>query len=453
MKIIQVCFLVAAALAATARPVWADDAAILARLAALEEEIRVLKRQLEAKKEDEDKKKAEPPVVTASAKDGFSIQSPDGHFKLRLRGLLQTDGRFFTDNRKDLGTTDTITMRRLRAIFEGTLYNQFDFNFTPSVDGGTASVQDAYIDYRYAPELRLRAGRFKVPFAIERIQSSAATSFVELGLPQTLAPNYDVGAQVHGDVWLGAVSYAAGVFNGTTDGGSADTDLNNDKEFVGRLFVTPLKNSDLEPLRGLSGGLAATYGHKEGAALPTVRSLGQAPIFSYLSGVSADGEHARFSPQLTYYFGPLGMLGEYISSDQTVVRTSAGSIIRQQAENEAWQVIVSYVLTGEDASFKGVTPRKNFSPQDGSWGAFELAGRVNRLDIDNLLFERGFANATTSVSEAEAWGLGLNWYLNRNLKVVFDFEHTEFEGGALDAGVVADRPDENVIFTRLQLSY
>lgn len=433
-------------------PAFADDAAILARLTALEQEIKMLKEQL-AGRTEAGKLPPDTAVVTASAKDGFSIRTPDDSFKLKVRGQLQADGRFFTDNRKDLGTTDTFTMRRLRAIFEGTLFDQFDFNFTPSFDGGTASVQDAYVDYRHAPELKLRAGKFKVPFELERLQSTATLNFVELGFPAALSPGYDVGVQLHGEAGGGVWAYAAGIFNGTVDGSSSDTDLNSDKEIAGRVFVTPLKHGDAVLFRGLSGGFAATYGHKENAALPTLRSIGQATVFSYLSAASADGDHVRFSPQFTYYHGPLGVLGEYVSSDQTAIRTSGGSIVRLQSENEAWQILVSYVLTGENASFKGVVPRNNFNPKEGTWGAFELVGRHNRLDVDDLLFLNGFSNPASSVTGAEAWGLGMNWYLNKSIKLVLDYEHTAFEGGAWDGAAVTDRPDENAIFTRLQVTY
>ena len=51
--------------------------------------------------------------------------------------------------------------------------------------------------------------------------------------------------------------------------------------------------------------------------------------------------------------------------------------------------------------------------------------------------------------KAFAWAVGLNWYLNRNVKEVFDYERTTFTGGA--AG--GDRPAENALFFRTQLSF
>ena len=51
--------------------------------------------------------------------------------------------------------------------------------------------------------------------------------------------------------------------------------------------------------------------------------------------------------------------------------------------NTAWQLAASWVLTGENASFRGVVPRKSLSLGEGTFGAFELAARYNQLDIDD----------------------------------------------------------------------
>ena len=48
------------------------------------------------------------------------------------------------------------------------------------------------------------------------------------------------------------------------------------------------------------------------------------------------------------------------------------------------------------------------------------------------------------------WGVGLNWYLSRNLKWQVNYERTSFDGGAA-AG--ADRDDEQAVLTRLQVLF
>src|ERR671913_113999 len=96
----------------------------------------------------------------------------------------------------------------------------------------------------------------------------------------------------------------------------------------------------------------------------------------------ADGSHWRLSPQGYFYTGPFGVLAEYVFSSQRVRR----DIESVRLGTTAWQVATSYVLTGEDSSYRGVTPRSAFDPSDRAWGAIELTARVNELTLDEGAF-------------------------------------------------------------------
>ncbi len=432
-----------------------SPALLLQRIEALESEVKILKRQLEVKDEESVKKAPETPVVTASSKEGFSIKSPDDAFKIRLRGYVQADGRSFLDNKKDIGTTDTFVARRVRPIVEGTVYKNFDFLLVPDFGNGTVVLQDGYAEYKEFGWAKIRAGKFKEPFGLERLQSDTVANFAELGFPSALAPNRDTGVLLHGDLFDNTVYYAVGAFNGAVDSGntgSSDIDTNNDKDVAARVFVQPFRNTGISALSGLGVGAAVTRGHNEGAQVPTLRSPGQATIFTYNTGITADGPHTRFSPQFYYYWNSLGLLGEYVVSDQEVGRASTRTF--EKIQNDAWQIAGTYVVTGEDASYKGVTPKNPFDLTKGGWGAWELAARYGELDVDNAAFALGFAGATNSVSRAYGWGLGLNWYLNKNVKWVLDYDRTQFDGGSsIDGGSLDDRETENVLLGRFQVAY
>ena len=83
---------------------------------------------------------------------------------------------------------------------------------------------------------------------------------------------------------------------------------------------------------------------------------GQQQFFAFNATTVADGEHWRVAPQTYYYVGPFSLLGEYTISAQNVRQTVAPF---QQAllRNTGWQVAAGWVLTGEDATFTGVTPQ------------------------------------------------------------------------------------------------
>ncbi|HVQ30895.1 MAG TPA: porin, partial [Vicinamibacteria bacterium] len=221
-------------------------------------------------------KPPENPPASASS-EGFLIQSESGDFRLQVRGYAQLDGRFFSGDKAGIAT-DTFLLRRARPIVQGTVGKYFDFNITPDFGGGTTVLQDAYLDFHYSPKLRLRAGKFKPPSGIERLQSATAIAFVERAYPTALVPNRDVGLQLHGELASGVVAYAAALLDGAPDGGSVDTDLNDSKDFGGRIFISPFKKGN-SVLKDFGFGIAGTTGKQTGP-LPAYRSGGQVSIIS-----------------------------------------------------------------------------------------------------------------------------------------------------------------------------
>ena len=155
-----------------------------------EQKVLVLERKLEIQEEADKAAAASTATVKASEK-GFSIQSADGQNQVRLRGVLQVDGRFMTSEQESLPDTWQIT--RARPILEGTVGGIYDFRFTPDFGQGKTVIQDAYITGRFKPEFQLTAGKFKSPVGLERLQSATDIRFVARGLPTNLVPNRDIG--------------------------------------------------------------------------------------------------------------------------------------------------------------------------------------------------------------------------------------------------------------------
>jgi phosphate-selective porin OprO/OprP len=397
----------------------------------------------ETEKEETRKGAAEAPVLGAG-RDGFYVKSANGDHVLKLRGYIHADGRFLHGD-ESATTNDTFLLRRVRPIVEGTVAKYTDFRIMPDFGDGRTSHQDGYLECRYIPQARVRVGKFKSPFGLERLQSVTDSRFVELALPTNLVPNRDIGLMVNGALGKGWLEYQAGIFNGVADGGSADSDINGAKELAARVFVSPFQGTGVEVLQGLGAGGAVTQGDQDGSGyLPSYKTAGQQTFFRYRSGVEADGDHIRTSPQAYYYYKSFGLLGEWVWSSQEV---SSGSMSDRIANN-GWQAAVSYLLTGEKASYKGVDPVKPFDPCKGGWGAWEIAARYSQLDVDDDAFPV-YADRTASAESARAWAAGVNWYLNRNLKVMLDYEQTSFSGGSPQS----DRDDEQAAFVRFQVSF
>jgi phosphate-selective porin OprO/OprP len=456
----------ALALASIIAPAHAADpttAELLARIASLEQRLaalegnttaatdvdqrlRVVERTQELQAEADAAKAKSTPSVSLSDK-GLSVKSADNAFEVKLRGLIQGDGRMWFGD-KNAPQNDTFLLRRAEATLDGTWGSLVGFRLNGQFAGDSATVQDAYLDLKFDPRATLRLGKTKAPIGLERLQASPATENIELGFPSELAPGRDVGVQLQGDFKSGA-SYVLGVYNGAPDGrDGATTNPDNDFEIAGRIFYEPWRDA-ANGLSGLGFGIAASTGEKHGNGnnfLPRYRTPGQVQVFGYLSDVNADGKHTRISPQAYYYGGRFGLLGEYIVSKQDVAAPARS--VEDTLSNRAWQLLGGVVLTGEDASYRGVKPAHPFALGGPGWGAFELVARYGRLTIDDDAFPL-FADPTKAVSAESGWGLGLNWYLNNNLKLVANYTQTSFDA-VLGA---TPREDEKAFFTRAQFSF
>src|SRR6188474_1313197 len=289
---------------------------LLQRLEQQEQAIKVLERRLEIKEESDATAAKSAGVVKASEK-GFTVQSADGANNVKLRGLLHIDGRALLSE-DDTIVDDQFLLRRVRPIVEGTVGGIYDFRFTPDFAQGRTVIQDAYVTGRFAPGFQLTAGKFKAPIGLERLQSASDIRFVERAYPTQLVTNRDIGLQVAGNLLEDRLAYHLAYLNGSNDGRSSedfsDVEVNDDKEWAGRIFAQPFANSDSFALRGLGFGVAGSYTSQEGNAtqtlLPQYRTPAQSTFFKYRSAAVATGDRTRIAPQVYYYAGRFGLLGE-----------------------------------------------------------------------------------------------------------------------------------------------
>jgi phosphate-selective porin OprO/OprP len=148
------------------------------------------------------------------------------------------------------------------------------------------------------------------------------------------------------------------------------------------------------------------------------------------------------------------LLGEYVTDQHSLNRFVAGHTDRTDTfKDDGYMAQASYLLTGEDASYGWIKPFHPFDPRNGAWGAWELGARLSNLSADPRQFKLAFANASTSAKTATEYALGINWYLNSNVKWQFDYARTFFNWGAGVKGAVTDRPDESVFESQLQISF
>jgi phosphate-selective porin OprO/OprP len=432
----------------------ADELSLLRdQLHQLEQKILILERKQELK--DEAAKAVPKPTVVTAADSRVEITSGDGATSLRLRGLVHADYRFYDAANNP---NDSFIIRRARLIFEGKFNHLFSYVVQPEL-AGTAQILDANLNAAITPAFNVRIGKFKTPVGLEQLQSDSVAFFNERSVATNLTPNRDVGLAVHGEVLDKTVNYTLAVMNGVPDGGSSSgPDGDSDKSIAARLFATPFANDKDSLLNGLGVGFAVSVGDYATTAGRTsgYRTDGQQTFFSYDASVVAVGQGLTWSPQAYFYQGPFGVLAEYVGSSIEVQRPTFGV---RKVENYGYNLSVGYVLTGEDTTYRGVTPKTVFNPAAGTWGAFELVARISGLDVDDSVFTgpaaSRLAHPNTSATQLTAYGLGLNWFLSRSVRANFNLFQNKFElaPGAAPAADALIADDETTFLTRVQLAF
>ena len=383
---------------------------------------------------------------------GLSVRSADGRFGITLRGYFQSDARAPLGESAESFQRGFV-LRRVRPVWQANVGTLVELRLMPDFGGSAPTIYDAHMDLKFSKSFNVRSGKFKPPVGFERLQSATDLTFIERAHPTSLAPNRDIGVQLYGDIDRLRLSYALGVFNGVPDIGFAESDADRFKDVSARVQVEPLRGRESLWPGELILGLAASRGEHRGTPsnpqLQTYRSPLQESFFRFRgdgtpAGTTvADGQQHRVAPHGYLSLGRVGMLGEYTRSEQGVRRSGSYATLANRATN----LTATWLLTGERASYRGVTPLRPFDPMRGRYGAFEVAGRFSTLTVDRDAFPF-FADPQTQARDARTAGAAINWYLSRGVRLMLDYTLTRYRGsGSIDP------PAERALSSRFQFSF
>jgi phosphate-selective porin OprO/OprP len=370
---------------------------------------------------------------------GFYIQDPDQHFVFRVTGQIQADYKSYIDDH-DTTDIDTYQVRRARLGLEAVLADYYEFRLLPDFGLGRIVLQDAYGNVHYWDAFQVEAGKFKQPFSYEQLIQDRYVPTLERSLIDQLVPARDVGVMVHGQHLLNNhFDYAVAVSNGEING---DTDLNNNKDLNARVEVRPFgATSDKFFLHYLELGMSGGFGSQNQPVQPAQLNT---PLgvkwFTFNPTVFAYGERRRLSPEVTYFYGPLGIAWQYFHMDQEMIASPIGPAVRHRVPVTAsgYYLLTTVLLTGETRAgySEAIAPLRPFDLRHPvtNPGAIELVGRVSLLHLGGDVFTKGpfqLANPANSAGEAIESTLGLNWYLNRQVRIQFNWEHAAFDRAVL----------------------
>lgn len=404
-------------------------------------------------------------VFFAGYKGGFYIRSEEeGGMELRLGGAFQADYRYYAESER---ADNRFDIRRARLRFKGQLTRYFRFGMEYEFQGNeTDNLVDAYGEAVFEPHA-LRFGQFKEPFSLEWQSADKAQYFAERSMGYHLGPNRDIGIMLHGSFFQDAIIYGAGFFNGDGDDGSASGPEEDSPEVAGRIVFAPFKNSLNPWLNGFQAGFSGTYAQIDPLNVSLkVKSTGMlgtdlnAYVLTHNTkfGVIQDADRRhRIGIEAAYTVGPVIFQGEYFNLVYSGLEASGEN--PDDAEFSSWYASAMWCITGErpilsKGIVKPIYPNRFFNPQEGTWGAFCLAARMDHFKGDEDWINPA---ASVSVEEADAYSAALNWILYPMARVVLDYTYTRFSdpirARVLPDGSIDYIEEENVVTCRFSIDF
>jgi phosphate-selective porin OprO/OprP len=375
--------------------------------------------------------------------DGFCMKSVDDQFQLRIRTLTQIDGKAFSPS-DQMPARGGLYIPRFRIYFEGQLTDIFEYELSlqRSVEG-TFDVLDANVNFIRSEAFKVRVGRALVPYSYawyDHLEQYYITP--ERGL---FALNFGLARQAgvfaHGKLFDKHLQYAIGATFGQLSG-LADT--NTTRDGVGYLNARPYLYSErFSWLRNLNVGGSLAIGQQafESSPLPLRTSIqtsendeaanAASSIFlEYTKGVVAKGERLQGALHAALYSGPFSIEAECYGARFGVAPTMGASAIGVPIFG--YDVTLASFLTGETIENRQtIAPLRPITRSGTGRGAFEVFGRYSSLQLGNQVFSAGLANPNDWTNNAAITDIGLNWYLNRFVRLTFDWQHSMYSSPVL----------------------
>lgn len=369
---------------------------------------------------------------------------------VQVNGVFQAEMGFFNQDANSLHTYAPLQnngpiqngadFRRARLNARGSLsetvnyFFQMDFAFF-----GRPTFTDVWVEQTEVPLLgAVRVGQWKQPFSLEVVSSFRYTTFLERSvLFQAFTPFRHLGVGFYDKNEDLTATWAASVFTTGQDqfgdsianaGGVGTAERITwlpywDEASNGRCYLhaglghylnaPPNHSTSFRTIPELYIGqnAAGAVGTSQQAAPGAFNGT---PPFVNTGSLTNVNAFNVIGKEVLWVNGPLSFQSEamvnFVSQSGGTTATLWGAYGQ-----------VGYFLTGEHRPYDRkagaidrVMPFHDFDPRggEGGWGAWEVAGRISYLDLNDKNIRGGTLNDYT---------VGVNWFINPNWKIAFNY--------------------------------
>jgi phosphate-selective porin OprO/OprP len=470
--------------------------------------IELLQSQVEALQASIEQIKTSMVKATPSWKGGPLLEDKDEGWSFKPRGRIQYDAGW-VGNPDDAIVTRNLGFntraRRIRLGAEGNIPGGFGYKF--EMDYANSSVGFGDVVLSYAPKNKpwnLAIGNQESLNGLEQISSSRFSSFIERAafddaFVNTRRIGLNAGfANKAGDLRFNAGLFAAHSIDSTLDNEGwiaaargvyspmwGNKQLHFGANFQHRKFQANNNGASASSVGQPSTNQLARYRARPFSQLTDVRFVDTGnfaaksdDIFGLEFGmvmkrlhIAAEGQYLKANAY------DAGDTLDFSSNTLNLFPGNTASVLVPNGNPSFWggYIEAGYFFTGETRGYKGGLwdRTKVLHPfSKGGWGALQLNGRVDYLDLDSSKLKNGFTNNFQTGTFAPSTNLtrggkqlgflvGLTWIPEDYFRVLLNYAHANVTGGP-QAGVVdatSTKPlDEreysvDVVQTRVQVDF
>lgn len=400
-------------------------------------------------------------------RDGVGFETRDQEFLLKFRGELQADAITFLNPSGGQSLHGGFYLPRTRFYFQGHFTKPIDYQLSFQRSYTSFGFLNVFINFNYDERFKFRIGRFKSPFTYEwyklnnwrRITPERSLFAANFGL------NRMIGAMLWGEFLESKVEYAAAIMDGPRN---SDQDFNREKDAIGMINIRPFLDRADSPLQNLNIGGSVDYGNQNNPMTGALRTnvnysnegvLGDDPLVNatvpflqFNQGTYERGLRNLWELHLAYFYQGLSLMAAWEAGYESYARPPMRSV---PVPLDGFFVEASYFLTGETLSERTVIdPVRRFDLRPGKFGlgAFEPFARFSYLNIGNEIFTYGISDPNLWTNRVQLVDVGMNWYLNKGLKIYIDWQHGLF-GDPVAYRRGGWTTNYNMLWVRFQLYY
>jgi phosphate-selective porin OprO and OprP len=350
--------------------------------------------------------------------DGLRFVAKDEDATFMIGGRVHSDWAWFGEDGdiEDMfGRTESGTEMRAARIYVGGTINDFvEFLAQYELAGGDADFKSVYVGFMGIPYIgTVRVGQQFVPFNMSATTSGNETMLMEGALVKVFAPGRETGIKILNTACDEQVTWAFGAFQDTNSYGDGQGE---DVILAGRVTALPIFDEE----NGRLVHVGAGYMHRDVKENVRFRAMPEMNMFPALidTGNIPATDVDAISLEAGMICGPLTLQSEYICAE---VNADSGGMPKL----DGFVVQAGYVLTGEQrgyhkesGKFGTVKPADEDCVGKGGKGAWEVVLRYSAVNLDDDMTNAGKLEDVTA---------GINWYLNRNVRVMLNYVQADLE--------------------------